>query len=416
MQQYDSVEVYRVKKLLTELSNISGRGTELISLYIPPKRPPYDVINQLKEEYGTASNIKSDQTRTHVQDALVHIMQRLKLYRQFPDNGLIVFCGYVPSPENPANEELKYYEIVPPKPVPTYLYRCDDHFHLDILRSLLKEEDLIGVISLDLSEAGFGIIAGDRVEVVEVITSGVGSKHRQGGQSARRFERIRENEINEFFTRVAQHAKEIFIDTYKIKALIISGPGMAKEDFFKGEYLDYRLKQMTLGLVDTGYAGAEGIRETLERGESLIEGMRIVQEKKIIERFLAEASKKDGLAVYGLEPSIQALKEGNADLVIISEDINTLRLSATCKSCGYTYEKFAPSQDVFKVKSEMSQQQCPVCGKSLWNILVQDLVDYVTELANEVGARVEIVSSKSEAGVMFKNFGGIAVMLRYQRK
>ncbi len=416
MQQYDSVEVYRVKKLLTELSNISGRGTELISLYIPPKRPPYDVINQLKEEYGTASNIKSDQTRTHVQDALVHIMQRLKLYRQFPDNGLIVFCGYVPSPENPANEELKYYEIVPPKPVPTYLYRCDDHFHLDILRSLLKEEDLIGVISLDLSEAGFGIIAGDRVEVVEVITSGVGSKHRQGGQSARRFERIRENEINEFFTRVAQHAKEIFIDTYKIKALIISGPGMAKEDFFKGEYLDYRLKQMTLGLVDTGYAGAEGIRETLERGESLIEGMRIVQEKKIIERFLAEASKKDGLAVYGLEPSIQALKEGNADLVIISEDIDTLRLSATCKSCGYTYEKFAPSQDVFKVKSEMSQQQCPVCGKSLWNILVQDLVDYVTELANEVGARVEIVSSKSEAGVMFKNFGGIAVMLRYQRK
>lgn len=416
MQQYDSVEVYRVKKLLTELSNISGRGTELISLYIPPKRPPYDVINQLKEEYGTASNIKSDQTRTHVQDALVHIMQRLKLYRQFPDNGLIVFCGYVPSPENPANEELKYYEIVPPKPVPTYLYRCDDHFHLDILRSLLKEEDLIGVISLDLSEAGFGIIAGDRVEVVEVITSGVGSKHRQGGQSARRFERIRENEINEFFTRVAQHAKEIFIDTYKIKALIISGPGMAKEDFFKGEYLDYRLKQMTLGLVDTGYAGAEGIRETLERGESLIEGMRIVQEKKIIERFLAEASKKDGLAVYGLEPSIQALKEGNADLVIISEDIDTLRLSATCKSCGYTYEKFAPTQDMFKVKSEMSQQQCPVCGKSLWNILVQDLVDYVTELANEVGARVEIVSSKSEAGVMFKNFGGIAVMLRYQRK
>lgn len=416
MQQYDSVEVYRVKKLLTELSNISGRGTELISLYIPPKRPPYDVINQLKEEYGTASNIKSDQTRTHVQDALVHIMQRLKLYRQFPDNGLIVFCGYVPSPENPANEELKYYEIVPPKPVPTYLYRCDDHFHLDILRSLLKEEDLIGVISLDLSEAGFGIIAGDRVEVVEVITSGVGSKHRQGGQSARRFERIRENEINEFFTRVAQHAKEIFIDTYKIKALIISGPGMAKEDFFKGEYLDYRLKQMTLGLVDTGYAGAEGIRETLERGESLIEGMRIVQEKKIIERFLAEASKKDGLAVYGLEPSIQALKEGNADLVIISEDIDTLRLSATCKSCGYTYEKFAPTQDMFKVKSEMSQQQCPMCGKSLWNILVQDLVDYVTELANEVGARVEIVSSKSEAGVMFKNFGGIAVMLRYQRK
>ncbi|MGC8568833.1 MAG: peptide chain release factor aRF-1 [Nitrososphaeria archaeon] len=415
-QQYDSVEVYRVKRLLTELANVSGRGTELISLYIPPKRPPYDVINQLKEEYGTASNIKSDQTRTHVQDALVHIMQRLKLYKQFPENGLIVFCGYVPSPDNPANLELKYYEIVPPKPVPTSLYRCDDHFHLDILKSLLKEEDLIGVISLDLSEAGFGIIAGDRVEVIEVITSGVGSKHRQGGQSARRFERIRENEINEFFHRVAAHAKEIFIDTYRVKKLIISGPGMAKEDFFKGDYLDYRLKQATIGLVDTGYAGEEGIRETLERGEELIEGVRLIEEKKIIDRFLAEASKKDGLVVYGLEPSISAIKDGNADLIIISEDINTVRIEAQCRSCGYTAERFVQSQDVFKEKSDMAQQTCPVCGKSLWDIKVQDIVDYVTDLATQVGARVEIVSSKSEAGVMFKNFGGIGVMLRYQKK
>ena len=415
-QQYDSVEVYRVKRLLTELANVSGRGTELISLYIPPKRPPYDVINQLKEEYGTASNIKSDQTRTHVQDALVHIMQRLKLYKQFPENGPIVFCGYVPSPDNPANLELKYYEIVPPKPVPTSLYRCDDHFHLDILKSLLKEEDLIGVISLDLSEAGFGIIAGDRVEVIEVITSGVGSKHRQGGQSARRFERIRENEINEFFHRVAAHAKEIFIDTYRVKKLIISGPGMAKEDFFKGDYLDYRLKQATIGLVDTGYAGEEGIRETLERGEELIEGVRLIEEKKIIDRFLTEASKKDGLVVYGLEPSINAIKDGNADLIIISEDINTVRIEAQCRSCGYTTERFVQGQDVFKEKSDMAQQTCPVCGKSLWDIKVQDIVDYVTDLATQVGARVEIVSSKSEAGVMFKNFGGIGVMLRYHKK
>jgi peptide chain release factor 1, archaeal and eukaryotic forms len=415
-QQYDSVEIYRVKRLLNELSNVTGRGTELISLYIPPKRPPYDVINQLRDEYGTASNIKSDQTRTHVQDALTHIMQKLKLYKQFPDNGLIVFCGYVPSPENPANEELKYYEIVPPKPVPTYLYRCDDHFHLDILKSLLKEEDLIGVISIDLSEAGFGIISGDRVEVIEVITSGVGSKHRQGGQSARRFERIRENEINDFFHRVAQHAKEIFIDTYRVKRLIISGPGMSKEDFYKGDYLDYRLKQATIGLVDTGYAGEEGIRETLERGEELIEGVRLIEEKKIIDRFLSEVSKKDGLVVYGLQPSIQALKEGNADKVILSEDINTLRLEAVCKNCGYTSEKFVNSTDLYKEKATLSQQICPVCGKSLWNINVQDVVDYVSDLAKQVGAKVEIVSSRSEAGVMFKNFGGIAVMLRYQKK
>ncbi len=397
-----------------ELQNVRGRGTELVTLYVPPKRPVYDVINQLRDEYGTASNIKSDQTRSHVQGALMHIMQKLKLYKQFPENGFIVFCGYTPSPENPADETLVYYEINPPKPVPTYLYRCDDHFHLDILEEMVKEEALVGVISIDLSEAGFGIIMGDRVEVVEVITSGVGSKHRQGGQSARRFERIRENEINDYFHRVAEHAKRIFIDQYSIKSLIISGPGMAKEDFFKGGYLDYRLEKMTIGFVDTGYSGAEGIRETLERGGELIENLRLVEERRLVERFLQEASKKDGLAVYGLEPSLKAIKAANADTILVSEDINTFRVEATCRSCGYVNEKFVDGSKLYEVKASMAQEACPVCGKTNWDVKHFDLVDYLADLASSIGAKLEIISSKSESGQMFKNFGGIGVILRYR--
>jgi len=415
MEEYNSVNLYKIKRLLKELGNISGRGTELISLYVPPRKPVYDVINQLRDEYGTASNIKSDQTRTHVQDALTHIMQRLKLFRQFPDTGIIIFCGYVPSEINPADEELKYYEIVPPRPVTTYLYRCDDHFHIDILRSLIKEEELIGVISIDTSEAGFGIISGDRAETIEVITSGVGSKHRQGGQSARRFERLRENEINDFFHRVANHAKSIFIDQYPIKSLIISGPGMTKEDFYKGDYMDYRLKQAVIGLVDTGYAGEEGIRETLERGESLIENLRLVKEKKLVDRFIVETTKRDGLAVYGLNPSLNAIKAGNAELILISEDLDMYRLEATCKNCGYQTEKYVNEPELYQERAQMSQSSCPRCGKSLWSIKVEDVVDYISDLAGQIGAKVEIISSKSESGVMFKSFGGIGVILRYRQ-
>jgi len=415
MEEYNSVNLYKIKRLLKELGNIAGRGTELISLYVPPRKPVYDVINQLKDEYGTASNIKSDQTRTHVQDALTHIMQRLRLFKQFSDTGIIIFCGYVPSDENPVDEELKYYEIVPPRPVLTYLYRCDDHFHIDILKSLLREEELIGVISVDTSEAGFGIISGDRSETVEVITSGVGSKHRQGGQSARRFERIRENEINDFFHRVADHAKSIFIDQYTIKSLIISGPGMTKEDFYKADYLDYRLKQMVIGLVDTGYAGEEGIRETLERGESLIENLRLVKEKRLIERFMMETTKRDGLAVYGLEPSIKAIKMGNAELILISEDLDTYRIEAKCKSCGYQFEKYTVESQLYQEKVQASQSVCPSCGKTLWSIKVEDVVDYISDLASQIGAKLEIISAKSEPGVMFKSFGGIGVILRYRQ-
>ena len=37
---------------------------ELVTVYIPPKRPIYDDLAQLRNEAGTASNIKSDLTRT----------------------------------------------------------------------------------------------------------------------------------------------------------------------------------------------------------------------------------------------------------------------------------------------------------------------------------------------------------------
>ena len=69
-KKWDSVKRYKLTKILNQLSNITGHGTELVTVYIPPRKPVFEVIGQLRNESGTASNIKSDLTRTHVQDAL----------------------------------------------------------------------------------------------------------------------------------------------------------------------------------------------------------------------------------------------------------------------------------------------------------------------------------------------------------
>ena len=42
---------YEFKKALEELDGLKGRGTELISLYIPPDKMIYDVVQYLREEY-----------------------------------------------------------------------------------------------------------------------------------------------------------------------------------------------------------------------------------------------------------------------------------------------------------------------------------------------------------------------------
>lgn len=407
-----SVEKYRLKQLVAELSKKRGRGTELISLYIPPGKPIHEVINALREEWGTASNIKSDTTRNHVQDALVKTMQRLKLYKKIPENGLVIFCGALPT-NGLGSETIFLYEIVPIKPVQTYLYRCDDHFHTEFLQEMLKEETFIGIISIDTSEAGLGLLYGDRVEVAEVLTSGVSGKHRAGGQSARRFERLREMEINGFFHRVGRHATKLFLEENNISKLIVSGPGPTKDYFLKGEYLHYQLRDKIVSVIDTSYAGEEGVRETVMKAEKVLEDLRLVEEMKLVQNFLREIS-KDGLAVYGIQAIENSLDQGNVDVIIIVEDLNMLMVKVKCKYCGKEKEEHITREEYIKRKQEILSTACTECQRIDYEIEEEDYIEYIANKADLVGARVEVISSKTESGIMLKNFGGIGAILRYK--
>ena len=116
-QKQDSVKIYKIRKTLDELTQQVGHGTELISVYIPKNKQLHEVITNLREEQGTADNIKSDLTRTHVVDSLSKVVQRLKLYKKTPERGLVIFCGALPREGGgpPGSEVVKAYEIDPPK-------------------------------------------------------------------------------------------------------------------------------------------------------------------------------------------------------------------------------------------------------------------------------------------------------------
>jgi len=405
----ESVRLYRLRKIVSDLGKVKGRGTELISLYIPPKRPPHQVVSVLREEYGTASNIKSDQTRTHVQDALVKIMQRLKLYKKTPENGLVIFCGTLQT-DGPGSESIFLYEIEPPKPITTFLYRCDDHFHVDILKEMLKEEDLYGIISMDNDEAALALISGNRVEVLETVTSGVPGKHRAGGQSARRFERLRASELNEYYKRVASHAAKAFLEDREVKGLIVSGPGYTKEEFAKGDYLNYMLKRRLLGLVDTNYAGEDGVYETVKKASGLLENVRLTRERKLVQSFLRELN-RGGLATYGLRQVIDAIKRGMAETVLVSEGIDKVYIRVEAKD--RVVERIVDRADYVRVKQELIGEVCGG-GPRNYRLVEQDLVEYLDDLASSSGAKVELISSKSEEGRMLQSFGGIAALLKYK--
>lgn len=409
----DSVSLYKMRKVLAELGTKKGRGTELVSLYIPPNKPLHEASSSLREEYGTAANIKSDTTRNHVQDALTRTMQRLKLYNKTPETGLAIFTGALPT-NGLGSEVVKVYEIIPPKPIQTYLYRCDDHFHLEPLKQMLKEEKVIGILAVDATEAGIGIVTGDQFEVIEVVTSGVSGKTRAGGQSARRYERQREMELTEYYHRVARHAKRSFLEEHVVQGLIVSGPGPTKDDFLKGEYLDYRLHNNILAIVDTGYAGREGVRETLEKSEKILQDMRVVEERGLVQRFLREVNAEDGLAAYGVSEVFERLRRASVETILVSEDVGLTHLKVVCRKCSTAREKTVTREQYMSEKQGLVTEPCRTCGNTDYEVIETDFIEYISDAAADTNAKVEVISARTEEGTMLKSFGGVATILRYR--
>src|ERR687890_994584 len=414
--KWDSVKRYKLNKMINKLGNISGHGTELVTVYIPPRRPIYDIVSQLKNEAGTASNIKSDLTRNHVQDALSRTVEHLKLYKEPPENGLVIFCGAIPTGKGIGTEKIEIYPIVPPKPVQINLYRCDDHFWIDHIKEMLKDEKVIGIIAIDTQETGLGILTGDRWQTIETLTSGVAGKHRQGGQSARRFERLRENELNEYYHRVADHAKKVFLDQYDIKGTIVGGPGPTKENFLKEEYLDYRLQKSVIATLDTSYSGGEGVRELIEKAqkEGILQEFRVMEEKQLIKKFMAEVHSGRGLGIYGIHDVVKALEGGIADLVLVTDDITYSKLEIRCKACKNIETIIVDRSQVIATRQEWLSRQCPVCSATDLEVTDKDIVDYLNELAIKTGCRLEVISGKTEEGAQLASLGKIGAVLRYK--
>ena len=415
VEKHDSVKLYKIRKTIEELSKIAGRGTELITVYIPKGKQLHEVITILKEEQGTADNIKSDLTRTHVVDSLSKVVQRLKLYKKTPERGLAVFCGALPREEGgpPGSEVVKAFEIDPPKDMQTFLYRCDDHFHVDILKNMLKDENMIGFLAVDAKDAGWGLLHGDKIEVLKETSSGVAGKHRQGGQSAKRFQKLREMELTYYFNRLATITREYFIDIYPIKGLVISGPGPTKEEFINNNYLEYRLQNMIIATIDASYSGSEGIREAFAKSSDILSNFRMVEEKQIVEKLFNEINNNTGLGIYGLDDIINHLKNNIVNKIIITDNTELYRIESKCKRCEHIQEKIIERIKVISAKTELQNLPCPSCQSTDTDVFDQDIIDYIAILALKTGTSVEVISGVSEHGTMLASIGKIGAILRY---
>ncbi len=402
----DSKLKYEFRRKLEELEKYKGRGTELITLYIPPDKNIADVSSQLRSELSQAQNIKSKQTRTHVIAGLEAILQRLKLYRKPPENGMVIISGVI---DLGGGREKHITDIIePPEPVPLYKYHCDSTFYLEPLKDMLVEKKVYGLIVLDRREAAIGILRGKRIEPLAYATSNVPGKHRQGGQSSVRFERLREIAIHEFYKRIGEKANEALLP-YKedLVGILIGGPSPTKEEFYEGSYLHHELQKKIIGLFDVSYTDESGLYELVEKASDALQELDIMREKRIMNRFLKEVV-NDGSAAYGEDEVRRYLEMGAVDTLLISEDLRYDRIKFRCPVCGQIKDltlKENSDKDVFCEKDNVKMEE----------VERRDVILELAELAEQSGAKVEFISTDSEEGSMLKNaFGGIGAILRFK--
>jgi peptide chain release factor subunit 1 len=410
-----SLELFRLKKTLNTLASKEGRGTELVSLYVPPGKQISEVMNTLRDEYGTASNIKSTTTRKNVQDAIVKVQQRLKLFKETPENGLVIFCGAIPQ-NGAGSERIETYVIIPPEPIHIYLYRCDARFHTEHIQELLREKETYGILLIDSSATTLATLQGRRLEIVREFTSGVPGKTRAGGQSARRYERLREMRLQEYFRRVGEHANGTFLPIENLKGLIIAGPGPTKYDFEKGDYLNYMLKDKIIDIIDTAYVNEQGVKEVVGKAPEIMRKIRYIEEKQMVQQFLYEIGHDTGMATYGEEEVRRALEAGAVRTLLLSEGLDTIQVKVKCNACGYEEKQTMKSQMLTSFEQNLIGKPCPKCNASALGIAeTQELIENFAQLAEYTNTDIEMISGETEEGQMLKNsFGGIAAILRFK--
>ena len=413
MSTTSSFKRWKFKRQLEEIENKRSQdgSTCLISLYIPPGRVLSEFTNELNDEVGTAANIRSKTTKKNVTTALQVLIGKIKLMGpKSPESGLVLFSGVT------TTDKVETFIIAPPNPVSRKLYVCDSTFHTEYLEEYLTEKEAYGLVVIDASTAAIAILKGNRLEILKTTASGAYKKHRAGGQSAVRFARLREEAVLRHQKRVADYLKDFFIEKdMDVKGIIIGGAGPIKDKFAQADFLDSRLSSKILKVVDIGYsADKEGLKELVAHSEEVLKGVRYLKEKELVQKWLGQFYQEPESVGYGEQEIRELLEAGAIDTLLLSERLGGKRVTLSCGACKN--QEGVTTQDLEKFKSSMAKKTCKSCGSSLMSIQeTRDLIDDLGMLAEESGAKIEIISAETEEGNQLKEtFGGVAALLRYR--
>ena len=338
----DNIQELKILKKIKEIRQIKGHGTELISLYIKKNSNISDILKKIRKELDEAGNIKNKKIKKKVTINLEYILKNI--VEKDLNKGIIFFVGF--KNENSwIREKITGFNI-------NNLYVCDEKFHtLELEKKLKFKKKNYGIIVLDRKEATFGLFNENEITILEKINSDVPGKHRAGGQSSRRFERLIELAEYEFFKIISKTINSIYNDK-NIFGFIIGGPGMTKEKFLRNNNNIFKTKKI-LNITNTGYTDESGIEEAIENSKEILSKTKFQQEKNFFQEFLKNYQKKK--YNYGLK-NLNNQNLFKIGTILISENIffSTINLKECnfCKQffCDITLKKCNCGNELYFLK------------------------------------------------------------------
>lgn len=371
-----SIETQQLRAKLDELASVNGSGTQMISVYIPADSSIFATVQSLNQEHAEAGNIKSKETRKRVQGSLSKILNILKQYKQTPENGIVIFSGYINEQDDYMVRTFDEF----PVPISDSVYHCDNDFYVEPLKDLVAADGEYVMLVLDKNDAVIGEVVGTQVRPVETLSSLVPGKQKKGGQSQRRFERLRKEAAVEFYKEIAESINNRYVDQrHELDGLFIGSPEPTQSEFIDGNYLHHELQDKILCRTSISTTTEAGLRQLLKECESSMEEQEVTEQREYCENFFKSlAGRGDNPVAYGPEETLQALNYGAVNTLLVSESLSE------------------------EVQSELLDEDST------------DIFARLQDLSEEYGSDIMFISDTFEEGKRFKQvFSGIGAILRY---
>ncbi len=247
------------------------------------------------------------------------------------------------------------------------------------LARIIDEWESFALVLVNSNYAKIFSISVGKIDDIKKLTADIMNKHKKGGCSQARFNRLRRGSIDRFLSEVIEALQK-----RKEKQIIIAGPGITKKKFF--EMLPKNLSKKVVDILDINI---DKERKLLKKSFYLISE----KEKRKSHDAVALLKKeilKDGLAVYGIKETLKAVKSGQVELLIIEKDYKLQ--GWICENCQV-------------VKSGI-KNICPYCGNKISKV---DVLEEILEFAERTDAEIEFTDEKE-----ISNLGHVGAILRYK--